>query len=62
MRAVRIDNRVYQKGVISPSPPRGKLTGNTGALAAWEAELGVEWADSGKLFDPVLEQGGLGVH
>ena len=39
LRAVRIENGVSQKGVISLSPPRGKLTGNAGAMVAWAAEL-----------------------
>ena len=57
-RAVRIENRVAQRGVLSPSPPRDRLTGNAGAMAAWAAQLAVEWADTGKLFKPV-EEGGL---
>ena len=60
LRAERMENRVFQKGVVSPSPPRGKLTGNAGALAAWAAELAEEWADNGRLFHSV-EQGGIGV-
>ena len=59
-RAVRIENRVAQKGFLSPSPPQGKVTGNAGAMAAWAAQLAAEWAGSGKLFNPV-EMGGLGV-
>ena len=60
-RAVRIENRVAQKAVISPtSLLRGKLTGNAGAMAAWVAQLAAEWSDSGNLFNPV-DMGGLGM-
>ena len=59
-RAVRVENRVARRSVLSPSPPSGRLTGNAGAMAAWAAQLAVEWADSGYLFKPV-EEGGLGV-
>ena len=59
-RAVRIEGRVAQRSILSPSPPSGRLTGNEGALAAWAEEMAEEWADSGYLFKAV-EDGGLGV-
>ena len=53
-RAVRVENRVARRSVLSPSPPSGRLmTGNVGAMAAWAAQLAVEWADSGYLLKPV---------
>ena len=46
-RAVRIENRVAQRGVLSPSPPRDRLTSNAGAMATWAAQLAVELPWSG---------------
>ena len=57
---MRIEGRLAQRSILSPSPPGGTLTGNEGALAAWAEEMAVEWSDSGYLFKAV-EDGGLGV-
>ena len=59
-RAVRIENRVAQGCPLALPAARDRLTGNAGAMAAWAAQLAVEWAYTGKLFKPV-EEGGLGV-
>ena len=57
---MRVESRLNQRGVCSPSPPVGTLVGNEGALTAWAEVMTEEWSDTGYLFRAV-RQGALGV-
>ena len=59
-RAMRVEGRLNQRGMYSPSAPGGTLAGNEGALAAWAEAMAEKWSSSGYLFKAV-EDGGLGV-
>ena len=57
---MRVEGRLAQRSMLSPSPPGGTLAGNEGALAAWAEAMAEEWSDSGYLFKAV-EDSRLGV-
>jgi hypothetical protein len=53
-RAMRVEGRLNQQGMFSPSPPGGTLAGNEGALLAWAEAMTEEWSNSGYLFRAAL--------
>ena len=46
-RAMRVEGRLNQRGMFSPSPSGGTLAGNEGALVAWAEAMTEEWSTTG---------------